>query len=362
LIFDFHLRPKSTGKAQIKPLAGQLLAWYGKNARRLPWRGHPDPYAVWVSEVMLQQTRVETVIPYFERWMARFPTIPSLAAASQQDVLAAWEGLGYYSRARNLHRAAQVLAAEQGGKLPEDLDSLRLLPGIGRYTAAAIASIAFGKDAPTLDGNIRRVLARIFNLELPARSPEGERRLWDLAAEHLPAGQAGEYNQALMDLGATICTPRQPDCPHCPVNDLCAAYALGIQEQRPVLEPKPSLPHYTVAAAVIQRDGQVLIAQRPAQGLLGGMWEFPGRQAAARRRPGKLLATGDRRRAGRQGSRAGTDRRLPACLYSLPGDPARLPLHAGGRRTPQSGTRRPGLGAFHRVEELSDGQDRSRHR
>jgi A/G-specific adenine glycosylase len=263
-----------------------LLAWYARHARQLPWRGHPDPYAVWVSEVMLQQTRVETVIPYFQRWMERFPTIPALAAASQQDVLAAWEGLGYYSRARNLHRAAQILVAQHGGRLPEDTDSLRRLPGIGRYTAGAIASIAFGHDAPTLDGNIRRVLARIFNMELPARSPKGARRLWDLAAEHLPPGQASDYNQALMDLGATVCTPRQPDCPHCPVNDLCAAYALGLQEQRPVLEPKPSQPHYTVAAAVIQRDAQVLIAQRPANGLLGGMWEFPG----GKLQPGEDLA------------------------------------------------------------------------
>lgn len=236
---------------------------------------------------MLQQTRVEAVIPYYQRWMGRFPSIPALAAASQQEVLAAWEGLGYYSRSRNLQRAAQILAAEHGGQLPRDLEALRRLPGIGRYTAAAIASIAFGLDAPTLDSNIRRVLARVFDVDLPARSSQGERRLWQLAAEHLPSGQAGDYNQSLMDLGATICTPRQPDCPHCPVNDLCAAYALGLQEQRPVLEPKADQPHYTVTAAVIQRAGQVLIAQRPPNGLLGGLWEFPG----GKLQPGEDLAS-----------------------------------------------------------------------
>jgi A/G-specific adenine glycosylase len=257
-------------------LATRLLNWYARSARRMPWRGHPDPYAVWVSEIMLQQTRVETVIPYFERWMERFPTLEALAAASQQEVLAAWEGLGYYSRARNLHRAAQIVIEEHGGNLPSEVESLLRLPGVGRYTAAAIASIAFGKDEATLDGNIRRVLARVFDLRQPARSTAGERRLWELAAAHLPPGQAGEYNQALMDLGASICTPRDPDCPHCPLAEICAALALGVQEERPVADPKPVTPHYTVTAAIIQRNGHVLIAQRPAEGLLGGLWEFPG--------------------------------------------------------------------------------------
>jgi A/G-specific adenine glycosylase len=225
---------------------------------------------------MLQQTQVETVIPYFERWMARFPTLASLATASQQEVLAAWEGLGYYSRARNLHRAAQRVMTEYGGQIPHDLQALRHLPGIGRYTAAAIASIAFGMDEPALDGNIRRVLARLFNVTEPARTSPGEHRLWELAAAHLPPGRAGDYNQALMDLGATICTPRSPDCPRCPLGDLCQARALGVQQERPVTKPRPPVPHYTVTAAVIQRDGLVLIARRPDNGLLGGLWEFPG--------------------------------------------------------------------------------------
>jgi A/G-specific adenine glycosylase len=256
----------------------RLLSWYASHARSLPWRKGADPYAIWVSEVMLQQTRVETVIPYFKRWMQRFPTIAAVASAGLQEVLAAWEGLGYYGRARNLHRAAQIVMQDPSlqGELPADVRLLRKLPGIGRYTAAAIASIAFGHDEPTLDGNIRRVLARYFNVDEDARSTAGERRLWELAAQHLPQGRAGAYNQALMDLGAMVCTPRSPDCSACPLNSTCEANLLGIQEHRPVLLPKPPIPHYTVTAAVITREDRVLIACRPPQGLLGGLWEFPG--------------------------------------------------------------------------------------
>jgi A/G-specific adenine glycosylase len=260
----------------ISPLAERLLDWYAKYARRLPWREHPDPYAVWVSEIMLQQTRIETVVPYFQRWMERFPDLESLSDAPLQEVLSAWEGLGYYSRARNLQLAAKVIVANHGGKIPQDVAQLRKLPGIGRYTAGAIASIAFEQDEPALDGNIRRVLARVFNVREPARSPAGERRLWELAALNLPAGKAGDYNQALMDLGAIICTPRSPACSTCPLSDICQAFALGVQAERPVLSKRSATPHYTVTAAVIQRAGEVLIAQRPLKGLLGGLWEFPG--------------------------------------------------------------------------------------
>ncbi len=187
-----------------------------------------------------------------------------------------WEGLGYYSRARNLHKAAQVVIDVYRGELPQDASELQKLPGIGRYTAAAIASIAFGRDEPALDGNIRRVLARVFNLDQPARSPSGERRLWELAAQNLPTGQAGAYNQALMELGALVCTPRSPACSDCPLEGICQARRLGIQEQRPVSTRQAEIPHHTVTAAVIRRAGQVLIARRPLDGLLGGMWEFPG--------------------------------------------------------------------------------------
>ena len=225
---------------------------------------------------MLQQTRVETVIPYFARWMRLFPSIEALAHASMQQVLAAWEGLGYYGRARNLLKAAQLVMQEYKGQLPEEAALLRKLPGVGRYTAGAIASIAFRRDEPTLDGNIRRVLARYFNIGEDARSIIGEHKLWDLAAQHLPPDHAGEFNQAMMDLGASVCTPKSPDCAHCPLADACQAKELGIQEQRPVFLPKPAIPHHVVTAAVISRDGCVLIACRPPHGLLGGMWEFPG--------------------------------------------------------------------------------------
>ncbi len=254
----------------------KILEWYAQHGRVLPWRGHPDPYAVWVSEIMLQQTRVETVIPYFQRWMERFPGVQELAAASEQDVLSQWEGLGYYSRARNLHKAARMVMQDYGGKLPQDPASLRSLPGIGRYTAGAIASMAFGLDEATLDGNLRRIFARVFDVAEPADAPAGEKILWGLAERTLPKGRAGDYNQALMDLGASLCLPRNPACLLCPVCDLCKARLLGIQEQRPVLKPKPVVPHYIVTAALLTRDGKVLLAKRPSKGLLGGMWEFPG--------------------------------------------------------------------------------------
>ncbi|MGE5462231.1 MAG: A/G-specific adenine glycosylase, partial [Syntrophothermus sp.] len=258
-------------------LSTTLLHWYHLNKRSLPWRDRPDkdPYAVWVSEIMLQQTRVETVISYYERWMKLFPTIPALAAASEQEVLNAWEGLGYYSRARNLHRAAKIVNEQYDGQLPRDLDELKKLPGIGRYTLGAIASIAFDRSVPALDGNIKRVYARVFDLSEPVDTPAGEAILWDLAGKHLPQEHAGDYNQALMDLGAAICIPRDPRCLICPWMKLCKARQHGTQNLRPVRSPRKSVPHHTHAAGVIVQEEKVLLAQRPSQGLLGGMWEFP---------------------------------------------------------------------------------------
>jgi A/G-specific adenine glycosylase len=270
-------------------LASRLLDWYRQQGRSLPWRGHPDPYAVWVSEIMLQQTRVEAVVPYFDKWMRLFPTVRHLAEASEQDVLNAWEGLGYYSRARNLHKAARIVVEQHYGEVPRDLKALRALPGIGRYTVGAIASIAFNMDEPTLDGNLRRVFSRLFDVNEPADSHAGEEILWKLAAAHLPKGQAGDYNQALMDLGATICLPKNPRCLLCPLMEICQARANGTQEQRPVLKPKKEIPHFTHAAGVIVRrigreassaennlsQAEVLLAKRPSKGLLGGLWEFP---------------------------------------------------------------------------------------
>ena len=258
-----------------------LLSWYESNARSLPWRGYSDPYAVWISEIMLQQTRVETVIPYFLRWMERFPSVLVLAASSEQDALNAWEGLGYYSRARSILKAARMIVEQYSGNLPQSREDLQKLPGLGRYTAAAIASIAFGRDEVVLDGNVKRVLSRCFNIRAPVDTPSGEKLLWQTAEELLPMGQAGDYNQAVMDLGATICTPKSPDCVRCPVAAICQANLLGLQAELPVVTQKKTIPHYIVTAAVMWRVGKVLIAKRPSKGLLGGLWEFPGGKVEA---------------------------------------------------------------------------------
>ncbi len=266
----------STSPAIRHLIGHRLLAWAERHLRDLPWRHTQDPYHIWVAEAMLQQTRVATVIPYFTRWLEQFPTLEALATAPLDQVLKAWEGLGYYARARNLHRAAQRVLADYGGNLPADRAQLLSLPGIGPYTAGAILSIAFGQDEPVLDGNVRRVLCRLFNVQEPPQRPTVQRHLWELARALLPPGQAGAFNQAIMDLGATVCTPRDPDCSRCPLADLCEAARLGLQTQRPVPTPRRQIPHYDVTAAVIWRDGQVLITQRPEDSMLGGLWEFPG--------------------------------------------------------------------------------------
>lgn len=224
---------------------------------------------------MLQQTRVETVLPYYNRWLERFPTVNSLAAASQQEVLALWEGLGYYSRARNLHRAAQKVMAEFDGQVPRTVAELRTLPGVGTYTAAAIASIAFGVDVAVLDGNVKRVLARLFNYSGDVKSPRGESELSALAQRLLPPGRAGDYNQALMELGATICTPRAPACLLCPVREWCQAQQLGLQHERPVTRKRAPAPRRMLAIGVIRKCGRVLLIRRADDGLLGGLWAFP---------------------------------------------------------------------------------------
>jgi A/G-specific adenine glycosylase len=258
------------------PISKKLLVWYGTNKRDLPWRGHPDPYHVWVSEIMAQQTRLETVIPFYRRWIERFPDIQSLARAELGEALVLWEGLGYYSRARNLHRAAQEVVDRYGGELPQDIKILRKLPGIGRYTAGAIASLAFGQDEPLVDGNVKRVLARLYNLQEAVDSTAGEKRIWTLAGDLLPSGKAADFNQALMDLGALVCMPRSPDCTTCPLASDCQANRLGLQEKLPHRKPNAAVPHHIVTGAVIRKGDKVLLARRPPGGLLGGMWEFPG--------------------------------------------------------------------------------------
>jgi len=265
----------------LSKLAELILNWYAINSRELPWRGQRDPYAIWVSEIMLQQTRVETVIPYYEKWMQIFPGVSYLANAAESEVLSVWEGLGYYSRARNLRISAQKIMEAHGGKLPENFKDLVKLPGIGRYTAGAIASIAFNKDISVMDGNIRRVIARFFDINDVVNSPAGEKVIWDLLEKELPKGKAGDFNQALMDLGATICTPQSPDCPNCPLLGRCLARSKGVEEQRPILKNKPIQPEYTSICGIIHKNDDFLLSHRPSRGLLGGLWEFPNERISS---------------------------------------------------------------------------------
>ncbi len=250
-----------------------LLTWFAANARDLPWRHERTPYRVWVAEIMLQQTQVETVRAYYERFMARFPTLQALAEAPLEEVLRVWEGLGYYRRAQALHRAAQLIVTRYGGALPADLEALRGLPGIGNYTAGAIASLAFGMVAPAIDGNVRRVMARLL------ASAEMDRAAAEQAVRPILPGkeQVGAFNEALMELGALICRPRAPRCETCPWAPFCLARAEGQPETYPQPRQARPLPHYDVVAAVTLRDDhRVLVAQRRPDAMLGGLWEFPG--------------------------------------------------------------------------------------
>lgn len=261
----------------LELLATHLINWWDGGHAELPWRESKDPYRVWVAEVMLQQTQIATVISYYERWMVLFPTVEALAEAPLEKVFKAWEGLGYYRRAHHLHSAAQVVVSQLGGQLPRDVEGLRKLKGIGRYTAGAIASIAYEIATPVLDGNVIRVLSRLTDLSADVTLRTTEKQLWELAADLVSAERPGDYNQALMELGQTICLPTKPQCHRCPVQSLCLARERGTQLERPVRPPRARTPHYDVVAGVIFReDGRFLIARRPLDKLLGGLWEFPG--------------------------------------------------------------------------------------
>jgi A/G-specific adenine glycosylase len=259
--------------------AARLLSWYDAHHRQLPWRAPPgapsaDPYRVWLSEIMLQQTTVATVGPYFNHFVERWPTVQALAAADRDDVLTAWAGLGYYARARNLHRCAEVVSADYNGAFPATEGELLKLPGIGPYTAAAVTAIAFGKRATVVDGNVERVVARLGAVDQPI--PAAKSKLWALADELTPDARAGDYAQAMMDLGATVCRPRAPSCDVCPVNDTCAAFGTGEMERFPRRSPKKPKPVRAGTAFWICRDdGAVLLRRRPETGLLAGMIEVP---------------------------------------------------------------------------------------
>ena len=269
---DEPVRSKLSPAAIRRP----LLRWFDREARDLPWRRTGDPYAIWISEIMLQQTRVRAAVPYYERFVRRFPTVHTLAKARLDSVLKLWEGLGYYSRARNLHKAAQEIVTRFGGQLPETRSELLSLPGIGVYTAGAISSIAFGQREPLVDGNVTRVLCRVFRIHRNPKEAAVQKKLWSLAEELLPSTRPGDFNQALMELGSEICLPRNPQCEVCPLRRTCLAKRHGEQNRLPVRRRKKPIPCHTVVVGVIERNGRVLIDKRPSEGLLGGLWEFPG--------------------------------------------------------------------------------------
>lgn len=257
-----------------------LLDWYAGARRDLPWRRTQDPYAIWLSEVMLQQTRVEAVIDYWQRFLERFPTLPELAAADGDEVLAKWSGLGYYRRARALHAAAQVVVAEHGGRLPADALALAALPGFGPYTVGAVGSIAFGLRLALVDGNVARVLTRLFGIEGVPSAGVAKRVVWQRAEELLPAGDAGTWNQALMELGALVCKPTSPGCTSCPVAKFCVAKATGRQLELPHKAPRKQSLDVAVEALVVRFPGGLLLAKRPSVGRNPGLFELPTREAS----------------------------------------------------------------------------------
>ena len=258
----------------MSSFANRLLKWYDQNARDLPWRRTSDPYHILVSEAMLQQTQVATVIPYFERFISRFPTVRTLAESDEQEVLRLWQGLGYYSRARNLRQAARTVLEQHGGELPRSAEKLLKLPGIGRYTAGAVASIAFGCRAPIVDGNVARVICRIDRIDGDPREKKVVEQLWRRAEELLPAKRCGDFNSAMMELGATLCTPRNPQCLICPVRQHCKAFAAGLQDRIPPPRKAIETPLLRRDVFCIARNNRWLIEQRPSSGRWAGMWQF----------------------------------------------------------------------------------------
>ena len=267
------MQPPTATAAGDKPLQRALLAWYHRSRRRLPWRTTRDPYLIWVSEVMLQQTTVKSVTPYYEAFVARFPDVQTLAAASEEDVLASWSGLGYYQRARNLHRGARRLVERHRGRFPRTLEGALDLPGVGLYTASAVLSIAHGVVLPVVDGNVRRVLARLLALRGPKWAREAP--FYNVAHELIDPAAPGDWNQAVMELGATVCTPRTPACPACPVRAHCRALAQGLVDVLPEQKARPAPVQVNLAAALVERGGRVLLVRRPEGRLMGRMWEVP---------------------------------------------------------------------------------------
>ncbi len=259
----------------LHEIAQALLQYYAAKSRQLPWRDTSDPYRIWVSEVMLQQTRVETVIPYFQRFITRFPDVHTLSQANDDEVIKYWEGLGYYSRIRRLHEAVREVDETYGGIIPSEFASFRVLPGVGDYTAGAVLSIAYGKDTVAVDGNAMRVFSRVYCINEDVASANAKRKITKKVQEILPSGYAGQFNQAVMDLGATICTRSKPKCDACPIHALCCANISATQDRYPVKKPKKVVPTLLYHAFLIRYDNRILVRQRPKKGLLAGLWELP---------------------------------------------------------------------------------------
>lgn len=274
------------------------MAWFEAHRRPMPWREDASPYRVWVSEIMLQQTQVATVIPYFERFIARFPSVADLAAADTQEVLKLWEGLGYYSRARNLLKAARQVVENGEGQLPTTATAWMTLPGVGEYTAAAVASIAHGEPVPSVDGNVLRVFSRFWGIEDDIALPQTREAMRARLLPHIRRADPSAFNQAMMELGALVCRPRSPDCGGCPLAPRCVARRKGLTERLPVKARAAKAPRYTEAVAVIRRRGKMLICRRHEAGLLGGLWEFPGGRREGREALEKTLARGVREQTG----------------------------------------------------------------
>jgi A/G-specific adenine glycosylase len=260
----------------MKLFPQNILAWFSANARGLPWRNTYTPYHIWISEIMLQQTQMDRVVDYFNRWMSRFPDIKSITRADEEEILKLWEGLGYYARAKNIIRSATILVKEYNGKLPADHDLLLTLPGIGKYTAGAIMSIAFNKEYPLVDANIERLFARLFNLDKPVKDKETHAFIWDKARELIPQGKARLFNQALMELGALVCISKNPRCKICPISSDCKSFSLNIVLERPVLQAPPKTIFIEMATGILMHNGRILIQKRKSTGVWANLWEFPG--------------------------------------------------------------------------------------
>lgn len=267
---------------KVGQIRSALTHWYHLNSRKLPWRESKKPYDIWVSEMMLQQTQVNTVIPYFYRFLEKFPDIQALAASDLQPVLKLWEGLGYYSRARNFHKSAKIVVEQHGGVIPDDRESFLALPGVGDYIAAAVLSIAFDRPLAVVDGNVKRVLARLFEIDAPINVSTSYKIFQELANELLDVNDPATFNQAVMELGALVCKPTKPDCDICPLSKQCLALKNEHLEVLPIKKKKAPVPHYSMAVGVIFKKDKVLIVRRPEEKMLGGLWEFPGGRLQAK--------------------------------------------------------------------------------